>query len=171
MSTVNSAEGQGLAITRVFNAPLALVFEIFSKSEHLQNWFGPKGADLHIVKHEFEPGGTYLYNMSGPDGGLMWGKFEYKEIVPKEKIVYISAFSDEEGNIVRAPFSALWPLEIYNTVSFKTVDGGTELTMTGIPYSATEEENAFFESFKSNVQQGYAGMMSVLENYLAEVQV
>ncbi|MBT2615922.1 SRPBCC domain-containing protein [Bacillus sp. ISL-78] len=30
-------------ITHSFNAPPELVFKAFTESEHLQNWWGPKG--------------------------------------------------------------------------------------------------------------------------------
>ncbi|WP_306804778.1 SRPBCC domain-containing protein [Peribacillus frigoritolerans] len=40
-------------ITRSFNAPRELVFKAFTESEHLQNWWGPKGWAFDISKLSF----------------------------------------------------------------------------------------------------------------------
>lgn len=49
----------------------------------------------------------------------MWVKFIYHEVNSPEKIVYTNSFSDEEGNTVRAPFDANWPLEFSVTLTTK----------------------------------------------------
>jgi len=39
-----------LRITRVFDAPAELVFELWSKPEHLRNWMGPEGYDCPVAE-------------------------------------------------------------------------------------------------------------------------
>src|ERR1022692_443042 len=101
-----------LVITRIINAPRELVFKAFTESERLAQWWGPKGSEINVNKLELHPGGTFLYNMETPDGHVMWGKFVYREIIAPERIVFISSFSDENGNTIRAPFSEVWPMEV-----------------------------------------------------------
>ncbi|PAV29347.1 hypothetical protein CIL05_10755 [Virgibacillus profundi] len=57
-------------VTCTFNASRELVFKAFTESEHLKNWWGPKG---------------WMFNVSNSDE--MWVKFVYNEILPPEKIV------------------------------------------------------------------------------------
>jgi uncharacterized protein YndB with AHSA1/START domain len=45
-----------LIIVREFNAPKAVVFEAFSNSEALAEWWGPKGFPVTVVKLDFRPG-------------------------------------------------------------------------------------------------------------------
>jgi uncharacterized protein YndB with AHSA1/START domain len=99
-------------------------------------------------------------------GDLMWVKFVYSEIVSSEKIVYTSFFSDEEGNVVRAPFDANRPLETLNTLTFIEDKGKTTLTTIIVPVSPTEEENKTFLSSREIIQDGFTGTFDQLAEYL-----
>jgi uncharacterized protein YndB with AHSA1/START domain len=159
-----------LVITRTFNAPRELVFKAFTEPERLSQWWGPKGFALNVVKLDLRPGGIFLGSQRSPEGHEMWGKFVYREIVEPEKLVYTNSFSDEEGNTVRAPFSPTWPLEILNTLTFTEHEGKTTLTMRGGPINPTEEERKTFETAQEMVQQGFAGTLDQLADYLEKIK-
>ena len=93
-------------ISRVFDAPRDLVWRCFTEPEHMKQWWGPKGFTVLASKMDLRVGGTYHYGMKAPDGGTMWGKFVYREIVPQERLVFINSFSDEKGGITRHPGNA-----------------------------------------------------------------
>ncbi|WP_261132179.1 SRPBCC domain-containing protein [Bacillus sp. Marseille-Q3570] len=155
-------------ITHTFNAPRELVFKAFTESEHLQNWWGPKGWTFNVYKSDFRAGGVFHYSQKTADGDEMWVKFVYREIIVPEKIVYTSFFSDEEGNIVRAPFNADWPLETLNSMTFIEDEGKTTVTAIVTPLSATEGELKTFEESQDMVHEGFSGTFNQLENYLSE---
>ncbi|HEX7004794.1 MAG TPA: SRPBCC domain-containing protein [Trueperaceae bacterium] len=97
-----------LVLERVFEAPRELVFEMFSKCEHLENWWGPKGWELPVCRLDFRPGGEWHYCMKCVDenqgdffGMESWGKQIFHEIEVPVKIAYTDYFSDAEGNINR----------------------------------------------------------------------
>jgi uncharacterized protein YndB with AHSA1/START domain len=169
MAENNVTSESELVITRIFDAPRELVFKVFTESEHLKHWWGPKGFTFGVSKLDLRPGGVFHYSMRSPDGHEMWGKFVYREIVAPERIVFVNSFSDEEGNTVRAPFSPTWPLEVLNTWTFAENEGKTTLTLRGVPINATEEERKTFEAMRNNVQQGFAGTFDQLADYLAKV--
>jgi uncharacterized protein YndB with AHSA1/START domain len=156
-----------LVITRTFDAPRELVFKAFTDSDHLKHWWGPKGFTMNVTKLDLTSGGIFHYSQRSPEGQEMWGKFVYREIVAPETLVFTNSFSDEEGNTVRAPFNPTWPLEILNTLSFVEHEGKTTLTMRGVPVSATEEELQTFESARDMIQQGFAGTLDQLADFLA----
>ncbi|WP_240417792.1 SRPBCC family protein [Paenibacillus periandrae] len=166
MSENNANE---LVITRTFQAPRELVFKVWTEAEHLKHWWGPTGFTIHVAKADIRPGGVFHYCMKAAEGHEMWGKFVYHEIVSPEKIVFVNSFSDEEGNIVRAPFSQTFPLEIYNVFTFTEEQGTTTITLQGGPIDATEEELLFFHSMRGSMQQGFAGTFSQLDDYLASL--
>lgn len=85
---------------RVFSASRELVFEAFSKPEHLKHWWGPKGWTLPFCELDFRPGGVWLYCMRSPGGEESWGKATYQDIVPPEKITYTDSFVDSDGNVL-----------------------------------------------------------------------
>lgn len=158
-----------IKLTHTFNAPRELVFEAFTKSEHLQNWWGPKGWLFEVSKSDFRPGGVFHYSQKSEDGNKMWVKFEYSEIVAPEKIVYTSFFSDEEGNAVRAPFDENWPLGTLTTMTFIEDEGKTNLTVVLTPASPTEEEEKTFSESKNTVKEGFSGTFDQLAKYLLKV--
>lgn len=157
-------------VTRTVNAPIQLVWDVYTKAEHLGNWWGPKGFKIHVSKLELKPNGIFHYYMETPDGHRMWGKFVYHEIVAPEKLVFVNSFSDENGNSTRHPMSPTWPLEVYNVLTLEEKDGKTTINLRGKPYNASEEEIKTFEDGFSSMQQGFKGTLDHLEEYLAEVQ-
>lgn len=155
-----------LTITRTFNASKKLVYEAFSKPEHLAKWWGPKGFEINVVKLDLRPGGIFHYNMIA-EGKEMWGRFIYLDIIPLEEMQYVSSFSDKDGNITRAPFGIPFPLEVMNVLTFTEDDGKTTITLKGGPILATEEERQCFANMNQSMQQGFKGTFDQLEEYLA----
>jgi uncharacterized protein YndB with AHSA1/START domain len=163
-------EAADLVVERTLNAPRELVWQAFTEPQRLLQWWGPKGFVMKAASVDLRPGGLFLYSMQGPGGGPeMWGKFVYEEILAPEKLVYVSSFSDPQGNFLRHPMSATWPLETLNTLMLREHDGKTTLTLFGGPIRATEEERQTFVAAVKNVQQGMAGTLNQLEEYLAGV--
>src|SRR5205814_7147729 len=114
-----------LVITRVCNAPRDLVFDAWTKPEHLKHWWGPKGFKMLHCSVDLRPGGMFHYGMEAQNGSQMWGKFVYRDIVPPERLTFTISFSDANAGTQRAPFSDQWPLEIFNVVTFVEHEGKT----------------------------------------------
>jgi len=77
-----------LSIERTLNAPVELVWEVFTKPEHIANWWGPNGFTNTISKMDVTPGGEWNLVMHGPDGIDYKNKSIFKEVVTHKKIVY-----------------------------------------------------------------------------------
>ena len=160
---------QELIITRTFKAPLLFVWEAFSTAEHLAQWWGPKGFDTVVKQFQFEINGVFHYGLKGPDGSIMWGKFNYKEIDKPTKLAFTNAFSNEEGELVPAPeipFGKDWPLEILNTITFKEQDDTTLMKMISYPMHPTEESLQTFGNNIQNMEIGFNGTFNNLESFL-----
>ena len=95
-NTVN--EKERMVITRVFDAPRALVWEAWTNPKYVMQWWGPKGFTAPVCKMDFRVGGKFLYCMRTPDGQECWNGGEYHEIVLHEKIVSSMYFADSKGN-------------------------------------------------------------------------
>ena len=106
-----------LLITRIFDAPRALVFKAWTEPEHMARWWGPKGFTLPVCEMDFRAGGAYRLCMRSPAGHDFWVHGVYREIVPPERIVWTGTSDDEPGN------------ETVMTVTFADYDGKTQLTM------------------------------------------
>jgi len=84
----NNTKDRELVITRTLNAPAELVWEVFTKAEHIANWWGPNGFTNTINIMDVKPGGLWDFVMHGPDGTNYKNKSIFKEIVPLKRIVF-----------------------------------------------------------------------------------
>lgn len=157
-----------LTITRTLNAPRALVWECYSKLEHLKNWWGPAGFEWIKGTLDFRPGGMFHYGMKAPTGTEMWGRFIYRSITAPETLDFINSFSDPSGGIARPPYPGMenFPPEVMNHMVFEERGGKTHLTLQGGPHNANAEQRKFFEGMLPSMNQGFAGTFAQLDAYL-----
>jgi uncharacterized protein YndB with AHSA1/START domain len=57
-----------VVITRLVDAPRALVFEAWTDPEQLPAWFGPEGFRIETKEIDIRPGGRWRFDMIAPDG-------------------------------------------------------------------------------------------------------
>jgi uncharacterized protein YndB with AHSA1/START domain len=120
------------------------------------------------VKLDLKPGGIFHYRLASPQGQEMWGKFVYREIVPEERLVFLSSFSDKAGGVTRHPMAPDWPLQMLSTISFAEKDGRTTVTVRWEPYEATEAERKVFAAGHDSMTGGWTGTLDQLEAYLSK---
>lgn len=77
-----------MRIIRTFNAPVELVWEMWSNPEHIAQWWGPKGFTNTIHSMDLTDGGEWKLTMHGPDGTDYTGTNVFREVIPLQKIVY-----------------------------------------------------------------------------------
>jgi uncharacterized protein YndB with AHSA1/START domain len=168
MAENNREQRAELVITRVFDAPRDVVFAAWTEADRLAEWWGPKGFTWVSGTIDLRPGGYFHYCMKSPAGDEMWGRFEYDEIDPPERLVFRNGFSNEAGEIVRAPFSPDFPLQFRNVLTFEANGDETTLVMRGTPYEATDAEREMFVKMIPSMQAGFAGTLGQLDEYLAK---
>ncbi len=154
-------------LTRTFDASREDVWAAFTQPEHLKHWWGTPGTRIEIIRHELRPGGLFHYCMKFPDGRAMWARFIFREIVPPERLVWRNSFSDEHGGLTRNPWIPNLPLETLNTVTLAEQNGKTRLTITAVPFEASEEESRVFAGGISGMKKGFGASFNILADYLA----
>lgn len=77
-----------IRISRLLDAPIELVWEVWTNPEHIKNWWGPNGFTNTISKMDLRPGGEWDLIMHGPDGTDYKNRSVFTEIVTYKKIVY-----------------------------------------------------------------------------------
>ncbi len=158
-----------LVITRVLDAPRALVYQAWTEAEHLARWWGPRGIGLTVIRLDFRPGGEFLYAMHGLAPEVAYGKFAYTEIVPEERIVWNNSFATADGQIARNPFGGTWstyPIEVRHALTFEADGDKTRITLRAHPINATAEEIRTFAAVLGSVEAGTKGTLDQLEAYL-----
>jgi uncharacterized protein YndB with AHSA1/START domain len=109
-----------VTMTRVFDAPRSLVFQMWTDPGHVAQWWGPAGFTNPVCEIDARPGGTMRILMRAPNGDdhLMTGRFH--EVVAPERLVFITTPVDAAGKPL---------LEGLTTVAFAEHGGKTTVTV------------------------------------------
>lgn len=154
--------------SRTFDASREDVWSAFTQLEHLKHWWGPPGSSIEIAHFELKPGGIFHYRMKLPDGREMWARFIFQEIIAPWRLVWLNGFSDEHGGLTRNPWAPTLPLETLNTVTLDERHGETLLTVTVVPFNASDEEACIFSGGINAMKMGFSVSFKVLADYLAQ---
>ena len=90
---VSTPSAQEIRMTRLFNAPRELVFEVMSKPEHVKQWWGRlgEGYSVPVCEIDLRVGGKWRFVNRHPQGeACFYG--EYREISPPGRIVFTEIF-------------------------------------------------------------------------------
>ena len=109
-----------VVLTRVFDAPRALVFRIWTEPHHLAKWWGPRDFTNPICELDMRVGGRIFIEMRAPDGTVYPMTGTFREVKAPERLVFIAYAEDHDGNR---------HLESLTTVTFEDEGGKTKLTV------------------------------------------
>jgi uncharacterized protein YndB with AHSA1/START domain len=126
-----------IEVTRIFNAPVEMVWKVWTEPELVKRWWGPKHFTSPMAIIDFREGGKSLVSMKAPEemgGQVFYSIWEYVQIIPMQTIEFIQSLSDKDGNKtdpVKLGMPPDFPLDIKTVVSFtKLANGKTEMTVT-----------------------------------------
>jgi uncharacterized protein YndB with AHSA1/START domain len=107
-------------ITRVFDAPRALVLQAWTDPKMMAQWFGPRGFTSTVPEYDVRVGGALRIVMRGPDGSDYPMKGVFREVVAPERLVYSFIAVDRDDKHL---------LEGETTVTLAEHDAKTTLTL------------------------------------------
>lgn len=105
---MSSADNE-IVISRLFDAPRELVWEVWTNPEHVAKWWGPNGFSTTIHEMDVRPGGVWHLMMHGPDGRDYPNKSIFKEVIKFERIVFSHGGGTKGGP--GANFEATWTFD------------------------------------------------------------
>jgi uncharacterized protein YndB with AHSA1/START domain len=130
-----------VVIERTFDAPVELVWLMWTDPEHFKAWYGPAGVTIPQATIDARPGGTRLVCMeiqtpAGPR--QMWFTGKHREVVQNSRLVYTEAIAGADGTILSPAELGMpdgHPSITEITVELEESDGRTRMVMThaGIP--------------------------------------
>lgn len=92
-------EKKTINVEREFAAPLPKVWEAWTKSDILDQWWAPKPWKTRTKSMDFREGGKWQYAMVGPNDETHWCMVDYKTIKPQKSFSGLDAFCDVNGNL------------------------------------------------------------------------
>lgn len=149
-TTFSSPSEKEFAMTRVVDAPRELVFDAWTKPEHVPHWMlGPEGWKMPICEIDLRPGGAWHFLWRRADGTEMEMRGEYREIARPERLVSTESWGGD------------WP-ETLNTLVLSEKSGKTTITVT-VRYPSKEARDAATET---GMKEGAAQSYDRLAEYL-----
>jgi uncharacterized protein YndB with AHSA1/START domain len=142
-----------ITITRVFDAPRALVFKVWTEPKHLAQWWGPQGFTNPLCEFDARKGGAIRIHMRAPNGAIYPMKGEVREIVPPERLVFTNMAVDDAGNAVTDGLT---------TVTFTEENGKTKLTLHTRGTALVDYAAAYLKGMDAGWTQSIERLESVL---------
>jgi len=139
-----------LKLTRLIDAPPALLFKVWSQPEHLVRWWGPGGFTLPTCEMDFRPGGGFRFVMRSAEGSDHQLEGTYHEIVEPERLVFSWRWTGGDCED---------PLETVVTVTFEEEDGKTRLNLHQALFDTVETRDAHEGGWSESLDrlEAYAG--------------
>jgi len=126
-----------ISVTKIFNAPVESVWQLWVDPELIKRWWGPKHFTAPLANIDFREGGKSLVSMQAPKemGGQVWYSiWAYITIVPLQTIEFIQSLADQNGNKTdptKVGMPPDFPRDIRTVVTFRELaDGKTEMMVT-----------------------------------------
>jgi uncharacterized protein YndB with AHSA1/START domain len=142
-----------IVLTRVFEAPRALVFKMWTDPKHLKAWWGPTVFTNPVCEADARVGGAWHIVMRAPDGQEYPCGGVYREVVEPERLVFTNIATDKDGNPV---------IDGLTTVTFEELAGKTKLTLQTRGVAVVDYAAAYLKGME-------AGWTQSLERLAAEL--
>lgn len=147
-----------VVLTRVFDAPRDLVWKMWTDPKHVAVWWGPRHFTNPRCEWDARPGGKIRVDMQGPRGTPYAGTYpmtgEFREVVQRERLVFISRAGDDADPGIEAE----------TTVTFKEAGGKTEVTVRSVVLRSKPE----FAEALAGMEEGWAESLDKLAEHLAQ---
>lgn len=95
------SDSNEIAITRIYDAPVELVWEAWVDPKQVAQWWGPRGFTLTTYKKDVRPGGKWEYTMHGPDGTNYENRTTFLEVEKHSLLVYDHGANDTQPPMFR----------------------------------------------------------------------
>lgn len=144
-----------LVTIREFDAPIALVFDVLTKPEHVRQWFAPRGCVVTTCSTDLRIGGSYHFVFVTEDGIECSFRGTYLEIEPPTRIVDTWLFEGRPD------------MEATESVDLHEVDGVTTMTTTlTFRDKASRDANTWHEGDVDGVNESLDKMEELLRSLL-----
>jgi uncharacterized protein YndB with AHSA1/START domain len=115
---VPKSNSNQLKLTRVYDAPVKLVWEAWTDPKKAAKWWGPRGFSITTKSKDLRPGGQWVYTMHGPDGVDYPNITTYFVVEPLKRLEYDHGANENQKPLFRV------------NVLFSESKGKTTMVMT-----------------------------------------
>lgn len=139
-------------VTRTFDAPRRLVFEAWTRPEHVRRWWGCGAMEVAVCELDVRPGGGWRIVLRGPDGLEYRFRGVYREVDPPGRLVFTECFDDPS---IGCP-------EWLTTMDFAERDGRTTLTVAFLHATPEGRDGHLGSGFEAGMAETFDRLAELL---------
>jgi uncharacterized protein YndB with AHSA1/START domain len=143
-----------VTLTRVFDAPRALVFKAWTDPKMLARWWGPHHFTNPVCEVDLRPGGKIRIDMRGPEGTVYPMTGVFHEVDKPQRLVFSTTPLDEDGEPM---------FEVLNTISFEEHEGKTKLTVQARVVKTTAVAARYLDGMEAGWTQSLERLEEILK--------
>ena len=151
-TTLTLSSPTEIVMTRIFEAPRALVFRAHSSCEHIRRWWGRREDTVTACQMDFRPGGSWRYVLGDDEGNEIAFFGKYGTIIEPERIDWTFGFEGMEGE--PGP----------ETMTLEELEGDRTLLRT---YTALPSQEVRDAVIATGMESGASEMWDKLAEHLA----
>lgn len=143
-----------IRMTRMFDAPRALVWRVFTDPKHVARWYGGHGIENPVCEMDVRAGGLWRHVMRFPDGTEFPLELVFVEVTPPSRLVWKNADFETRTS---------GPPPCVNSVSLLEEGRRTRLVLVSRFRTFADREAAAKSQFAQMVSQGSEKLARILE--------
>ena len=106
---VSTPSDREIELTRLFNAPRALVYDAMTRPEHIREWWGRlgDGYSVPVCEVDLRVGGKWRFVNRTPKGDEVEFYGVYQEIAPPDRLVFTEIFAPfpDSGSVITTTYT------------------------------------------------------------------
>lgn len=138
-----------ILVTKTFDAPIDLVWKLYTQAEMIRQWWGWENSDVEIEKLDVRVGGEWRYSDKNSEGNTFYGV--YKEVNEPTKLVYTFIWQ------------GLPDKEMTESLMFEERDGKTFMTDLSTFASKEDRDGMIATGMEEGMAVGFKRMDTALE--------
>ncbi len=150
-----------ITITREFGGERQLVWDCYTKSELLDQWFAPSPLTTKTKTMDFTEGGHWLYAMVEPKGTEYWGRMDYLAINPINSYTCLDGFTDSSGVLNPELPRATWDVTFTDHLATNVI------VQTVVTYNSLTDLEAVIQM---GMKDGLVSTMEKLDSLLLKLK-
>jgi uncharacterized protein YndB with AHSA1/START domain len=158
-SVEKDPEALTMTVVAQFPVPLARLWNAYADPRQLERFWGPPTYPAVFTRHDMFAGGRSEYAMTGPDGEVSRGYWDYLDVRPGESIEVLDGFANDDG-------SANGQMPSMRMVfTFSATDGGSQVSTTTYFNSVDELD----QLLTMGMEEGMKAAMGQMDEVLADL--
>jgi len=159
-SVTRDPEALTMTVVADFPVGVARLWEAYLDPRQLERFWGPPTYPAVFLRHDAAPGGLSAYSMTGPEGDVSRGYWQWLTVEPHQLFEVLDGFAHPDGS----PNTAMPSMRM--VFRFEQTPAGARVTTT--TFFATTDELA--RLLEMGMEQGMTLAMGQMDQVLADLR-